>query len=131
MKKWKNLFASMILKREIRYLMRLSISAFLIGVKNGRYTSEHLHDERFPIHQIKLLHRIFDGRCHQFIGLMQRIDLKERRHDHEVPGCGSYRLIYRPALHHSMDLPISGENIFEIKGGINERGHHVSHDAGV
>lgn len=65
--------------------MRFSVSAFLVGIKNSRYTSEHLHDERFPVHQIELLHRIFDSRCHQFIGLMQRIDLKERRHYHEVP----------------------------------------------
>lgn len=91
--------------------MRISISSSLIRIQHSRNRPKHLQYKRFPIHQIELLHRILDGSSDQTVRLMIGINLQQRRHDKEVT--------------------VGGENIFEMKGGVDVSRHDVTEDAGV
>lgn len=93
------------------HLVRLPVGAVFVGVEDGGDGAEHLQDEGLPVEQVELLDRVLDGGGDELVRLVQRVDLEQRGHNHEVA--------------------IGGEDVLEVEGGVDEGGHHVAHDAGI
>lgn len=83
----KSTFRSGILSKDnvvFTHFVGVPVSAGLVGVQDRRNTSKHLKNEGLSIHEIKLLDRVFDSRSDQLVGLMRRVELKQRRHYQQI-----------------------------------------------
>lgn len=69
--------ATIIMEEERRkaHFVSLAVDTGLVGIQYRRYTSKHLKDKRFSVHQVKLLNGVFYRSSYQFVSLMSRVQL--------------------------------------------------------
>lgn len=91
--------------------MSIAVRACLVGIQYRRYAPKHLKYKGLSIHEIKLLDRVFNGRCDELVSLMRCIQLQQRRHYQQVA--------------------VGRENVFEIVRSVDVSGDDVTQNARV
>jgi len=75
--------------------VRIAKLAVVISVQYRRHAPEHLQNEWFSVHQIKLLHCVLHGAGHQFVSLVIGVYMEKCRHDQQVAVIVIYLLLFR------------------------------------